>query len=182
MLSAADIIRFDDAPPPPGQSPWVDGQPVAEKITIVASNPDWPHQFGQLDALIRNALGPLALSIEHVGSTSVPDLPAKPIIDIDLVVEDSADEASWLPQLQAAGFMLRIREPWWYEHRCLRFDDPRCNLHVFSPDCPETIRHRIFRDWLRANANDRELYFRSKQACGGEDHHCRQHSRTGFSY
>ena len=95
-------------------------------------------------------------------------MPAKPVIDIDLVVADSADEASWLPQLQSAGFVLRIREPWWYEHRCLRFGDPRCNLHVFSPDCPETVRHRIFRDWLRSNREDRELYQHSKEAAAQE--------------
>ena len=86
---------------------------------------------------IRNALGELALEVEHVGSTSVPGLPAKPIIDIDLIVPDSGDEASWLPPLERAGFVLKVREPWWYEHRCLRFDDPRCNLDVFSErqDC-----------------------------------------------
>jgi GrpB-like predicted nucleotidyltransferase (UPF0157 family) len=63
-----------------------------------------------------------------------------------------------LPQLEDAGFVLMIREPWWYEHRCLRFYDPRCNLHVFSPDCAEAARHKIFRDWLRGNPEDLELY------------------------
>ena len=80
------------------------------------------------------------------------------MIDIDLTVADSADEAAWLPALEGVGFELVIREPWWHQHRCLTFEDPRCNLHVFSPDCPETIRHVLFRDWLRAHPDDLEAY------------------------
>jgi hypothetical protein len=83
---------------------------------------------------IREALGGLALEITHVGSTSVPGLPAKPVIDINLTVADSADEGSWLPDLEAAGFELVIREPWWHGDRCQVSDVPRANLHVFSPD------------------------------------------------
>jgi len=92
----------------------------------------------------------------------VPGLPAKPIIDIDLVVSDSSDEASWLPGLEMAGFVLLIREPWWYEHRCLRLDEPMCNLHVFSPNCAEVARHQIFRDWLIKSAEDKKLYSKAK--------------------
>jgi GrpB-like predicted nucleotidyltransferase (UPF0157 family) len=158
MLTAADIVRFDDAPSPEGLTAWVDGTPAAERIDIVPSDTDWPAKFQQLDVLIRRSLGDLALEVEHVGSTSVPGLPAKPIIDIDLIVPDSNDEAGWLRQLELAGFLLKVREPWWYGHRCLRFDDPRCNLHVFSPGCAEAARHKIFRDWLRGNPEDRDLY------------------------
>jgi GrpB-like predicted nucleotidyltransferase (UPF0157 family) len=140
----------------------VAGTPVPERIEIVASDPSWPESFRRLADLIHNVLGELALEVEHVGSTSVPGLPAKPVIDIDLIVTDSSDEARWLPQLEAAGFVLAIREPWWYEHRCLRFDDPRCNLHVFSPDCAEAARHKIFRDWLRGNPEDLKLYRNAK--------------------
>jgi GrpB-like predicted nucleotidyltransferase (UPF0157 family) len=158
MLTTADIVRFDDTPPPTGQDPWVAGVPEAESIEVASSDPRWPEDFKRLARRIRQALGELALEVEHVGSTSVPGLPAKPIVDIDLIVANSADEAAWLPELEAAGFVLTVREPWWYEHRCLRFDDPRCNLHVFSPDCAEAARHTIFRDWLRDNAEDRALY------------------------
>lgn len=164
MLTAADIVRFDDAPPPAGRDSWVAGTPAAENIEIVPADPRWPENFQYLACLIRDALGERALEVEHVGSTSVPGLPAKPIIDVDLIVADSADESAWLPQLEAAGFVLRIREPWWYEHRCLRFDHPRCNLHVFSPDCAEAARHKIFRDWLRGNSEDLALYRDAKLA------------------
>ncbi|MFC7403762.1 GrpB family protein [Georgenia alba] len=180
MLTAADIVRFDDAPPPPGASAFVAGAPEAESIAIVPADPGWAEDFEHLARLIREALGERALGIEHVGSTSVPGLPAKPIVDIDLTVADSADEAAWLPPLEAAGFVLTIREPWWYEHRCLRFGAPRCNLHVFSPDCPEAARHKIFRDWLRANAEDRALYRDAKvaaaEAANAEGEHVMQYN------
>ena len=113
---------------------------------------------------IRGALGWRVLQLEHVGSTSVPDLPAKPIIDIDLTVADPDDEPAYVPALEAAGFELRVREPWWYGHRVLRAVEPRCHLHVFGFDSPEPVKHRIFRDWLRGNPADRELYAEAKRA------------------
>jgi GrpB-like predicted nucleotidyltransferase (UPF0157 family) len=103
MLTAADIVRFDDASPPVGLDPWVAGAPEAESIEIVPGDPHWPENFQHLAGLIHDALGELALDVEHVGSTSVPGLPAKPIIDIDLTVAHSEDEASWLPELEAAA-------------------------------------------------------------------------------
>ena len=118
----------------------------------------WPEQFEEIAAQIGSALGMRALSIEHVGSTAVPGLPAKPIIDIDLTVADSEDVSAWLPQLQRVGFEHTINEPWWYKHHCLTRVEPQCNLHVWSPGCPEAYRHRLFRDWLRQCREDRELY------------------------
>ena len=109
-----------------------------------------------------SALGDDALRIEHVGSTSVPGLAAKPVIDIDLIVEDSRQESTYVPALEQQGFALVIREPWWYEHRCLRHHHPAGNLHVFSPDSPEAERHLIFRDWLRSHPEDRALYETAK--------------------
>ncbi|SFS09006.1 GrpB domain, predicted nucleotidyltransferase, UPF0157 family [Microbacterium sp. cf046] len=158
MLRAEDIVRFDDAPPPPGESPWVGAVEPSAQIAIVEADPRWPTEFAELERSIRHALGDRALSVSHVGSTSVPDLPAKPVIDIDLIVADSSDESAYVGPLEEAGFVLRVREPWWYEHRCLVLADPRCNLHVFSPDSAEVARHAIFRDWLRANPQDRDLY------------------------
>ncbi len=102
-----------------------------------------------------------------------PGLPAKPVIDIDLTVADSADEPAWLPALEAAGFELVIREPWWQEHRALRYDDPRCNLHVFSPGAPEPIRHKIFRDWLREHPEDLALYRDAKLGAATAAERCR---------
>ena len=113
---------------------------------------------------IRAVLGSRALRIEHTGSTSVPGLAAKPIIDILLVVADSADEGAYLPALEAAGYVLRIREPDWHEHRMFKGPDTEVNLHVFSSGCPEIDRVLMFRDWLRTHAADRDLYARTKLA------------------
>jgi GrpB-like predicted nucleotidyltransferase (UPF0157 family) len=101
--------------------------------------------------------------LEHVGSTSVPGLAAKPRIDAVLVVRDSSDEPAYVPALEAAGYILRIRDPKWHEHRVLKGPDTDLNLHVFSSDCVEIDRMVRFRDWLRAWPEDRELYERTKR-------------------
>ena len=103
------------------------------------------------------------LQLDHVGSTSVPGLAAKPLIDINLVVADTTDEGAYVPKLEASGYVLRVREPDWYEHRMLRGHDPPVNLHVFPPGCEEVERMLVFRDRLRSNAEDRELYERTKR-------------------
>ena len=131
-------------------------------------DPGWPRRYRELAARIREALGWRVLELEHVGSTSVPGLPAKPIIDIDLTVADSGREQDYVPALEAAGFTLTIREPWWCGHRMLRTDEPRCNLHVFGPDSPELVRHRIFREWLRGNPADRDMYAAAKRRAASE--------------
>src|SRR6476661_9295572 len=137
---------------------WVRGKRPRSGVEVVDPDPRWIADFECLAHRIRSALGERALKVEHVGSTAVPGRPAKHVIDIDLTVADSADEPAWLPGLEAAGFELVVREPWWHEHRCLTAEDPRCNLHVFPPDCPETVRHRLFRDWLRTHPDDLALY------------------------
>ena len=114
--------------------------------------------------MIRGALGERVRELHHVGSTAVPGLPAKPFVDMDLVVADPADEAAYVPHLEAVGFSHRIREPWWHEHRLLVQQEPRVTLHVFGPDCPEVIRHLMFRDWLRDHADERERYAAAKRA------------------
>jgi GrpB-like predicted nucleotidyltransferase (UPF0157 family) len=101
--------------------------------------------------------------IEHVGSTSVPGLAAKPLIDIVLVVDSTPDESSYVPALEAAGYVLRIREPEWFQHRMLRRHDPTVNLHVFSLGCEEVERMLAFRDWLREHEDDRILYEETKR-------------------
>lgn len=162
-MLADDITTFSDPPLPPGASPWADGVAMDEgRIEIVAHDPQWATVFESLAARIRDGLGDRALSIAHVGSTSVPGLAAKPIVDIDLVVADGADDAAYVPSLEAAGFVLRIREPWWYGHRMLRHDAPLANLHVWSPGTPEVARHLLFRDWLRQHPEDRVRYQEAK--------------------
>jgi GrpB-like predicted nucleotidyltransferase (UPF0157 family) len=162
MLPSPEEITRHHAPDPT-INPWVHGKPTPEPIVIVDYDPHWPALFEQLAHALQSALGPLALSIEHVGSTSVPGLPAKPVIDIDLTVSNPADEAAYLPQLEQLGYDLTIREPNGHEHRCLRLHDPRVNLHVFGPNCPEVIRHRMFRDWLCQHPDDLALYEQAKR-------------------
>lgn len=130
----------------------------ARSVHVVDYDPTWPERFAEIDALVRRALGERALAVEHIGSTSVPGLAAKPIIDANLVVRDSASEADYVPDLEAAGFTLRIREPDWEEHRLLVLESPQANLHVFSPGSGETGRTRMFRDWLRTHPEDRDAY------------------------
>jgi GrpB-like predicted nucleotidyltransferase (UPF0157 family) len=123
--------------------------------------------FAREEQRIRDALSGRAVVLEHCGSTSVPGLAAKPIIDMVLVVPDSADEASYLPQLEAAGYTLRIREPDWYEHRVLKGPDVNVNLHVFSPGCPEVERMLLFRDTLRSSDTERIAYEQTKRELAG---------------
>lgn len=132
-------------------------------ITLVEYDRGWPRLFEREAERIAAALGEAALRLEHVGSTSVPGLVAKPIIDLLLVVPDSADEASYVPALAAAGYTLRIREPDWFQHRMLKGPDTDINLHVFSAGAPEIDRMLRLRDRLRADDNDRETYARAKR-------------------
>jgi GrpB-like predicted nucleotidyltransferase (UPF0157 family) len=132
-------------------------------ILLADYDPAWPELFEREAARIKAALGERALRIEHVGSTSVPGLAAKPIIDIVLVVPDSADEPAYAPPLEAAGYVLSIREPDWFEHRVFKGPDTNVNLHVFSAGCAEIERMVGFRDWLRQNDDDRDLYECSKR-------------------
>lgn len=105
----------------------------------------------------------------------MPGLAAKPVIDIDLTVADPADEGQWLPSLEAAGFELVIREPWWHEHRVVVFESPRCNVHVFGPQSPEPVRQRIFREWLRQHPEDLALYGAVKVAAAAESNAAEEH-------
>jgi GrpB-like predicted nucleotidyltransferase (UPF0157 family) len=108
-------------------------------------------------------LGGGVLRLEHVGSTSVPGLVAKPIIDILLVIADPANEAAYVPALERAGYVLRIREPDWYQHRMLKRVEPAVHLHVFGPGGREEIDRMIrLRDRLRSDPGDRERYAQTK--------------------
>ena len=103
-------------------------------------------------------LGDVAVRIDHVGSTSVPGLAAKPIVDIVLAVPDAADEAAYVPAMEAVGYVLRIREPAWFEHRLFNGPGVEVNVHVFSAGCTEIDRMVAFRDHLRRDPGDRQLY------------------------
>jgi GrpB-like predicted nucleotidyltransferase (UPF0157 family) len=146
-----------------------ESEPSPGRILIVDYDPQWPQLFAREADRIRSLLGSLALRIEHVGSTSVPGLSAKPIVDLLLVVEDSAQEDAYAPVLGAAGYVLRIREPHWHQHRMFKGPDTDINLHVFSSGCQEIDRLLLFRDRLRGNAADRELYARTKTVLSGQE-------------
>jgi GrpB-like predicted nucleotidyltransferase (UPF0157 family) len=139
------------------------------KIEVVDYDSSWPEKFQQHAAILSQALGSGVLAIEHVGSTSVPGLAAKPIIDIDLLVEDSGDEASYLPALVQAGYVLRVREPEWRQHRMFRTPELDVHVHIFSPGCAEVTRHLAFRDHLRRNVEDRLLYESVKRKLAKEE-------------
>ncbi len=132
-------------------------------ITLVESDPNWPVLYHREAGRVRGALGAAVVQLEHVGSTSVPGLVAKPIIDILLVVRDSADEPSYVPALTGVGYRLVIREPDWFEHRLLKGPDTDVNLHVFTAGEHEVDRMLRFRDRLRTDAGDRELYAGTKR-------------------
>jgi GrpB-like predicted nucleotidyltransferase (UPF0157 family) len=132
-------------------------------VQIHPYDPTWPDRFEAERACIAAALGSLALRTEHVGSTSVPGLAAKNTIDVVIEVPDSADEASYVPALEAAGYVFVLREPDWFEHRVLRREPRVANLHVFARGCTEIDQMTGFRDWLRANPDDRDLYERAKR-------------------
>lgn len=138
-------------------------EPLNGNIVLSPYDPAWASQFSQLAAIIAEALGRTALLIEHVGSTSVPGLAAKPVIDIVLAVPDSADEAAYVPPLEAQGFVLKIREPDWFAHRMLKTPGVSGNLHVFSSGCEEIERMLAFRNWLREHDVDRQLYQDTKR-------------------
>jgi GrpB-like predicted nucleotidyltransferase (UPF0157 family) len=138
-------------------------------IQLAEYDPDWPRLYEHEAARIRGALGPKALRIEHVGSTSVPGLAAKPLVDIVLVVADTRDEDAYVPPLEAAGYVLSIREPDWFEHRLFKGPDTNVNVHTFSEGCDEVDRMVAFRDWLRTHDDDRDLYLAAKRELAGRE-------------
>ena len=144
-------------------------------INLVDYDPAWPGLFALEDRRIRAALGDRVVRLEHTGSTSVPGLAAKPIIDMTLIVPDSSDENSYVGDLEAVGYVLRIREPDWYEHRVFKGPDTNVNLHVFSSGSPELERMVGFRDWLRTHDEDRELYERTKRELAAREWKYVQH-------
>jgi len=132
------------------------------KVEIVDYDPVWPATFEREAARLRRTLGERVRLLEHAGSTSVPGLPAKPIIDMVLALPDSSDESAYLPDMDAAGYVLRIREPDWYEHRVFKGPDANINLHVFTAGAAEIQKMLTFRDWLRTHPEELDLYRRTK--------------------
>jgi DNA-3-methyladenine glycosylase I len=150
-------------------------RPLDAQIELAEYDPRWPELYAREEARIRAALGDRALLVEHVGSTSVPGLAAKPIVDIVLTVPDSADEPSYVPALEGAGYVLRIREPEWYEHRLFKGPDTNVNLHVFTAGEEEVERMLAFRDLLRRDPAELDLYLRTKRELAAREWRHVQH-------
>jgi GrpB-like predicted nucleotidyltransferase (UPF0157 family) len=140
-------------------------KPLTGPITFVEYDEAWPGLFAREEARIRGILGDRVIRLEHTGSTSVPGLAAKPVIDITMTVADVLDEPAYAPDLEAAGYRLVIREqePEWYDHRVFKGPDTNVNLHVFSAGSVELERMVGFRDWLRTHDDDRALYEATKR-------------------
>jgi GrpB-like predicted nucleotidyltransferase (UPF0157 family) len=156
-----EITRHHDE----GEVVYVGAHPTGYVVRIVDPDPTWPQRYAELEEQITAALGDRLLAIEHVGSTSVPGLSAKPIIDIDVAVVDPVEEATYVPALESLGLVHWLTEPDWHQHRLFKMlTEPRVHVHVFGPDCPELVRHRMFREWLTAHPEDRELYASAKRA------------------
>jgi len=137
--------------------------PRAVWVELSDYDPDWPARFEARATELRAVLGDRARLIEHIGSTSVPGLAAKPVIDIVVGIDDPDDEPAYLPDLEAIGYELQVREP---QHRCLRIGEPDApvNLHCYPPEHPETRKYLVFRDRLRADENDRRSYEAAKRS------------------
>jgi GrpB-like predicted nucleotidyltransferase (UPF0157 family) len=147
------------------------GEPQALQAPIELRDYDhgWVALYEREASRVRAALGERVVRIEHVGSTSVPGLIAKPIIDIALEVSDAGEEAAYVLDMEAAGYVLRIREPEWFQHRLFKGPDTDVNLHTFSAQCSEVDRMVLFRDRLRVDSGDRELYARVKRELAARD-------------
>lgn len=141
---------------------FVGRKPPIETVEIVAYDSSWPKTYANVASSIKKELGSIVQTIEHIGSTAIHGLAAKPWIDIDLTIDDPTNEEKYVPILEKMGYQLIVREPRFYEHRLFHLNNPRVNLHVFYPDCPETIRHLLFRDWLRQSPSDCQLYSNAK--------------------
>ena len=145
------------------------GSPDQGPVLLVAYDQTWANRFEHHREVIERELGELLLQIHHIGSTAVPGLSAKPIVDILAVVADSANESSYVPLLEAAGYRLRVREPNFEEHRMFQSLAKDVHLHVFSSGSAEIARYLVFRDRLRTSSTDRRRYERVKQELASRD-------------
>jgi GrpB-like predicted nucleotidyltransferase (UPF0157 family) len=136
------------------------------EIQIVPPDPTWPDRFAAERAKIVVALGAKAVRVDHIGSTSIPGVAAKPIIDIDLSIKDADYEEDYLPGLVAAGYQLRVREP---GHRMVRTANLGVHVHCCTTGSDWERRHLLFRDWLRYDETDRLAYGELKKELARHD-------------
>ena len=142
--------------------------PLNAQVHLKSYDPTWPALFTAEAANIRAALGDSVVVLEHVGSTSIAGMPAKPIIDILLAVADSSDEDAYAPALTVQGYRLHLREPDWEQHRVMKGESPDVNLHVFTAGSGEIARMLGFRDRCRSHPEEFRLYRDTKQALANQ--------------
>ncbi|TCK20161.1 GrpB family protein [Pseudonocardia endophytica] len=142
--------------------------PTPVRVELAEHDPAWADRFAVRAAELRRALGGRARLVEHIGSTAVPRLAAKPIVDIVVGIDDPDDEPAYLPELEAVGYDVRVRQP---GHRCLRIGEPDepVNLHCYRPEDDEVHRYLLFRDRLRSDDADRRLYEDTKRSLTGRE-------------
>jgi GrpB-like predicted nucleotidyltransferase (UPF0157 family) len=159
------------------------GRPVADPVEVVPYRAEWADSFDAWRKRLCRALGGAAVRIEHVGSTAVPGLEAKPIIDIQVSVVDVEDEEAYVPAIEALGVSLRFREP---GHRYFRpaGDQPRTvQIHVCDRAGEWEREHLLFRDYLRADREARVAYARLKRQLSDryrDDRLAYNEGKTGF--
>ncbi len=156
---------------PPEHPPAIDpayliGGPERRPIVLVDHDARWAERFRVERGRIERALGASARRIEHIGSTAVPDLVAKPVVDLLVTVPDVEDESGYLPALERAGYVLRVREP---GHRMLRTRELDVHVHIWTDDDPAVEEYVLFRDRLRSRAEDRETYAATKRRLAARD-------------
>ncbi len=145
-------------------------------LVVKDYDPAWPQRYARWRQRISAALGPAALRIEHVGSTSVPGLAAKPIVDIQVSVTDLTDEACYVARLEETGVVLRSRDDL---HRYFRppADQPReVHVHVCAAGGQWERDHLLFRDYLRSDPDACRRYAEAKRA------NVRRWSDDGWAY
>ncbi len=168
-LRAGDVVRMltpggggwgrDGAAGPPKELMLLGG-PESDPVVLLDHDPAWSVRFEAERARLAEVLGGLALRVDHVGSTAVPGLAAKPIVDMQVSVPDPDDDAAFVPALTAAGYVLRVIEP---EHRMFRTPARDVHVHLWRAGSADERRQLVFRDWLKVDAHDRELYERVKR-------------------
>lgn len=135
-------------------------------IVISDYDPRWNDRFAEERGRLLSALGSAARRIEHIGSTAVPGLAAKAIVDVLVTVEDADDEAAFRSALEVQGYQLRVREP---GHRMFRTAEREVHIHVWADSDPEVERYLRFRDRLRASSEDRAVYEQLKRELAQRD-------------
>jgi Uncharacterized conserved protein len=147
---------------------------MTKPVEVLPYDPAWPLRFEEVRKHLLSILSGQDVRVEHVGSTSVPDLAAKPILDIDIVLLDGANFTEVKALLEANGYLhlgdLGIfgREAFKYQGKPQLM---RHNLYVLQADADELKRHLTFRDWLRGHPEDREAYAQAKMAAARQFPH-----------